>query len=81
MKAKTKIGPGATEVETIEEAIEIAKVYAKRGPRVAAVLFTPGKADLKYAAAAGFIGEDLTFVEQVRLVTPDGRVWVVQDSH
>ena len=60
---------------TMTEAIKQARANAASGPRVAAVL--KDKSSGKYGAVSGFMDRDLENVEQVCLVTPDGRVWMV----
>jgi hypothetical protein len=55
-------------------AIQRARKFAIDGPRVAAVLVVR-KPRLKYFAAPGFIDANTNGIEQVLLVTPDGRAW------
>jgi hypothetical protein len=57
--------------KTIGPAIEKAKKLAAEGPRVSAIL----KSNLRYGAVPGYLDADTGSIEQVALVTPDGRVW------
>lgn len=55
-------------------AIEKAKKLAAEGPRVAAIL-VPTSGRLQYIAIPGYLDKDGENYRQIRLVTPDGRVW------
>lgn len=59
-------------------ALDKAKKLAKAGPRVAAVLALSGNGKkLRYAAVPGYMDSDTDGMKQVRLLTPDGREWMV----
>jgi hypothetical protein len=57
--------------KSIETAIKRAQKLAADGPRVAAVLHGDGM----YGAVAGYLDADFGNIQQVALITPDGRVW------
>lgn len=58
-------------------AIANAKRFAIQGPRIAAVAIVRVPR-LKYVALPGFIDRDEAGLEQVLLVTPDGREWTAK---
>ncbi len=64
--------------ETYEVAIKNAKKFAKAGPRVAAVLQRMGEKGVEYKSAPGYMDADNDEIQQIALVTPDGRVWLSQ---
>lgn len=64
---------------THRKAIRLAAKYAREGPCVAAVLWLPKSR--QYIAVKGFVDADTPIAKQHALVTPDGRVWVLQPKH
>lgn len=56
-----------------QAAITKARQYAKDGPLVSSIV-VPLQGRLQYFALPGFIEPDRYF-DQIRLITPDGRVW------
>jgi hypothetical protein len=61
---------------TFKRAVKEAKKIAEEGPQVAAVLKIWGSGYSEYRAVPGYIDRDAEELQQIALITPDGRVWV-----
>lgn len=62
--------------KTLDAAITRARKLAADGPRIAAVL----QGDGRYGAVPGYLDSDAGKIQQVALVTPDGRVWELRNK-
>lgn len=56
---------------TISGAVKAARQFARQGPRVAAIL----QSGRSYYAVPGYIDTNKPGVKQIRLITPDGKIW------
>lgn len=69
--------PVSVECSSFESAVTVARTFAAAGPRVAAIVT---KDATTYRAISGYMDADQADLEQVALVTPDGRVWQPVDT-
>jgi hypothetical protein len=59
-------------------AIRAARLFSSGGPRVSAVLMVGDPENRRYWAVPGYMDADTEDMQQILLVTPDGRVWEVR---